>query len=119
MQRAFRSLSFWEKIKCGWKLLSSRDSITKEDVEKCKNPDTLDAVIAELSVQFPALAEVFVNERDLFLTYSLQLACQPRMTNKGVIEPTRAVGVVGIGHVPGIIRNWGKVHPNEIQKIMT
>ncbi|XP_051162730.1 traB domain-containing protein isoform X2 [Leptopilina boulardi] len=118
MQRAFHSLSFWEKIKCGWKILSSRDSITKEDVEKCKNRENLDAVIAELTDQFPLLAEVFVKERDLFLTYSLQLSCQPHLTNKQTIIPTRAVGVVGMGHVPGIIQNWGKVNMNHIQPIM-
>ncbi|XP_033221633.1 traB domain-containing protein isoform X2 [Belonocnema kinseyi] len=118
MQRAFRSLSLWQKLKCAWKLLSSREPITKEDVEKCKNRETLDAVIEELSAEFPPLAEVMVKERDLFLTYSLQLACQPRMTHEGVIVPTRAVGVVGIGHMPGIIKNWGKVHASEILPIM-
>lgn len=118
MHRAFSSLSFWQKIKCGWKILTSRDSITKEDVEKCKNRENLDAVIAELTDQFPPLAEVFVKERDLFLTYSLQLSCQPHLANKHTIVPTRAVGVVGMGHISGIIQNWGKVNVNHIQPIM-
>ena len=118
MQRAFRALSFWQKLKCGWKLLSSREPITKEDVEKCKNRETLDAVIEELAAEFPPLAEVMIKERDLFLTYSLQLACQPRLSSEGVIVPTRAVGVVGMGHMAGIIKNWGKVYASDIQPIM-
>lgn len=118
MHRAFHSLSFWQKIKCGWKLLTAKDTVTKEDVEKCKDRENLDALIADLTEHFPPLAEVFVKERDLFLTYSLQLACQPHLTNTETIVPTRAVGVVGMGHTPGIIRNWGKVNINQIQPIM-
>lgn len=32
--------------------------------------------------------------------------------------PTRIVGVVGIGHVPGIVQNWGKVTQEDIPPIM-
>jgi hypothetical protein len=34
------------------------------------------------------------------------------------IIPSRIVGVVGIGHVPGILANWGKVDDKDIEEIM-
>ncbi|CAG2060114.1 unnamed protein product [Timema podura] len=38
--------------------------------------------------------------------------------NKGDVTPARVVGVVGIGHVPGIVQNWGKVTLQDIPPIM-
>lgn len=47
---------------------------SKEDVEKCKKRDMLEELLAEMAGEFPALGEVFVNERDIYLTHSLQIA---------------------------------------------
>lgn len=46
----------------------------KEDVENCKKKDMLEQLLAEMATDYPALGEVFVNERDIYLTYSLQEA---------------------------------------------
>lgn len=54
----------------------------------------------------------------MYLTYSLQLACLPKYTSTG-LEPARVVGVVGLGHEPGIVENWGKVIPSDIPPIMS
>lgn len=61
------------------------------------------------------LGEVFVKERDIFLTNSLQLACHFYPDDP---EPTRVVGVVGLGHTPGIVENWGKVEHSDIPPLM-
>jgi pheromone shutdown protein TraB len=37
-----------------------------------------------MSEEFPALGTVFVNERDVFLTHSLQIAAQPQHTPTGL-----------------------------------
>merc|ERR1719234_2576245 len=37
LKRALSALSPWQKIKLGWNILTSRDPITKEEVEKCKD----------------------------------------------------------------------------------
>ena len=42
LKRAIASLSVWQKIKMAWNILTSKDSITKEDVEKCKDRDLLE-----------------------------------------------------------------------------
>ncbi|CAB3362657.1 Hypothetical predicted protein [Cloeon dipterum] len=113
LQRALSSLSWWQTIKLTWHILTSRDHISKEEVEKCKQKDLLEEMLEEMTGEFPALSKVFVHERDLFLAHSLALAAQPN----GNI-PSRVVGVVGIGHVQGIKDNWGKVDEATIQSIM-
>jgi pheromone shutdown protein TraB len=64
---------------------------------------------------------VFVTERDLFLAHSLQVAADsipmhamPGRVGEGA-DPVVVVGVVGIGHVPGILSNWGKVTKDDIR----
>lgn len=91
--------------------------ITQEDVELCKQRSMLDEMIASMKGEFPVLGEVFIKERDIYLTYSLQIACMPQFTPHG-IQPMRVVGIVGLGHTPGIIENWGKVQPTDISPIL-
>lgn len=33
-------------------------------------------------------------------------------------EPCRIVGVVGIGHVAGIVEHWGKITPDDIPPLL-
>ncbi|XP_069703231.1 traB domain-containing protein isoform X2 [Periplaneta americana] len=117
LQRALASLSWWQTMRLMWHLLMSKEPISKEEVERCKRRDLLEEMLAEMAGEFPALGTVFVNERDVFLTHSLQLAALPQRTNTGIV-PVRVVGVVGIGHVPGIVQNWGKVTAGDIPPIM-
>lgn len=117
MQRAVRSLSWWQTIKLGWYLLRMKDHVTKEYVESCKKRSLLDDMISQLKEEYPPIEEVFVKERDLYLTYSLQVACMSQRTLNGIISP-RVVGIVGIGHTPGIMKNWGKVEPSDIPPIL-
>lgn len=35
-----------------------------------------------------------------------------------VVNPSYVVGVVGIGHIPGIKENWGKVTETDIPLIL-
>ena len=48
----------------------------REEVEKCKDRDLLENMLAEMAGEFPALSRVFVAERDLFLAHSLQLTAE-------------------------------------------
>jgi len=50
---------------------------SKEEVEKCKQKDLLEEMLREMTGEFPALSEVFVKERDMYLANSLRLAAQP------------------------------------------
>jgi pheromone shutdown protein TraB len=115
IKRAIRLLSWWQTLKLGWHLAVMKDPITQEDVELCKKRSMLDEMIASMNEEFPVLGEVFVTERDIYLTNSLELACYFHSSNS---EPARVVGIVGLGHTPGIIENWGKVMQSDIPPIM-
>lgn len=95
-----------------------KDPITQEDVELCKQRSMLDEMLASMKEEYPVLGEVFVKERDIYLTNSLQLACLPHVCTNYTFEPARVVGIVGLGHIPGILENWGKVKPADIAPIM-
>ena len=65
-----------------------------------------------------------MSERDKFLAHSLQIAADSIPVHAmggraGGAEappaPVVVVGVVGIGHVPGIMLNWGKVSRDDIR----
>jgi len=119
LQRALSKLSVWQKIRLGFNILTSKDTITIEEVEKCKQMDLLENMLAEMAGEFPALSEVFVAERDLFLSHSLQLSADSIHSYCSSATPRVVVGVVGIGHVPGIVKNWGKVTKEQIREIVT
>ncbi|KAF7385668.1 hypothetical protein HZH66_011510 [Vespula vulgaris] len=93
IQRTVRFLSWWQTIKLVWHLIKIKDPISKKDVELCKQKAYLDEMVAKMSGEFPVLGEG--------------------------LEPTRVVGVVGLGHIPGIVENWGKVQPSDIPPIMS
>lgn len=112
LQRAIKGLSLWQTFKLVFKLMSFDENITKEEVEQCKQKDLLEELMKEMAGEFPAFGEVFVNERDLYLCYSLQMASMmgERVVSQGSLkpEPTSIVGVLGIGHCAGVTRNWTK-----------
>lgn len=121
LQRALASLSVWQKVRLAWYMLTSKEPISKEEVERCKQRDLLEEMLAEMTGEFPALSKVFVKERDIYLAYSLSVASAPfPVTPDGNGKvPSVVVGVVGIGHVPGIVSNWGKVNEKDIPAILS
>ncbi|XP_076339247.1 traB domain-containing protein-like [Tachypleus tridentatus] len=120
LQRALASLSLWQKLRVAWYMLTSKDPISKEEVERCKQKDLLEEMLAEMSGEFPALSTVFVKERDTYLAYSLRLAATPLrdLSSPNGVIPSTVVGVVGIGHVPGIIQNWDNVADADIAHLL-
>ncbi|XP_039625759.1 traB domain-containing protein [Polypterus senegalus] len=117
-KRAIAALSLWQKMKLAWGLCFLSDPISKEDVEKCKQKDLLEQTMSEMIGEFPDLHRTIVAERDIYLAYMLQQAAK-RVEVLPLAEkmPAVVVGVVGMGHVPGIESNWNK--PLNIQEIMS
>ncbi|KPP74827.1 traB domain-containing protein-like [Scleropages formosus] len=117
-KRAIAALSLWQKARLAWGLCFLSDPISKEDVEKCKQKDLLEQTMSEMIGEFPALHRTIVAERDIYLTHTLRQAARcveaPSHAQK---VPAVVVGVVGMGHVPGIERNWDK--QLNIQEIMS
>ncbi|KZC11409.1 TraB domain-containing protein, partial [Dufourea novaeangliae] len=115
--RAVRSLSWRQTLKIGWHLINLKGDISKEYVEVCKKKHLLGDVTNKLKEEFPVIEQVFMAERDLYLTYSLQGACELQHILSGTM-PLRIVGIVGIGHIAGITKHWGKVKSSDIAPIM-
>lgn len=106
-KRAIAALSLWQKARLAWGLCFLSDPISKEDVEKCKQKDLLEQTMSEMIGEFPALHRTIVAERDIYLTHTLrQAACCVEAPPNAQKVPAVVVGVVGMGHVPGIERNW-------------
>ncbi|XP_023381218.1 traB domain-containing protein isoform X1 [Pteropus vampyrus] len=128
-KRAIAALSFWQKVKLAWGLcflsdpISSPPAPSKDDVERCKQKDLLEQMMAEMVGEFPDLHRTIVSERDIYLTYMLRQAARrlelPRSSDAEPRKcvPSVVVGVVGMGHVPGIEKNW--TTDLNIQEIMT
>lgn len=118
LRRALGALTWYQKLRLAWYLITSKEPISKEEVERCKQKDLLEEMLHEMTGEFPALSRVFVAERDIFLANSLRLAAQPvrdSRSSSGYV-PSVAVGVVGIGHMPGIIANWNET--TDIQQLL-
>ena len=120
LRRAISSLSPWQKVKMAFSIIFSRETVTKEEVEKCKQRDLLESMLREITGEYPELSKVLVEERDMYLAYSLQLAATPLIdVRDGVTRlPATVVGVVGIGHVAGIVQNWGHVRDEDIPPLL-
>nr|CAG4641085.1 EOG090X0AQH [Eulimnadia texana] len=121
LQRALGALSLWQKMKLVWHLLTSRETISPEEVERCKQRDLLEELLKEMTGEFPALSRVFVQERDLCLAHSLQIAATAAHEQQRMRQDTKTpsvVAVVGIGHVPGMINYFGKVKESDVRQVM-
>ncbi|CAB5141022.1 Pheromone shutdown protein [Olavius algarvensis associated proteobacterium Delta 3] len=96
--RTWRAMGLWGKLKLVFQLLMSLgdvDEIEEEDIEKMKQEDILESLLAEVGKSLPQLKEILIDERDLYLTEKIRSA--PGNT---------IVAVVGAGHVPGIQDHW-------------
>ena len=75
LKRALGSLSFWQKLKLGINILTSKDSITKEDVEKCKQKDLLESMLEEMAGMLNYRVRIQVTDLTFKEEYSLKLLC--------------------------------------------
>lgn len=117
-KRAMASLTLWQRLRFSFLLIRSMFSnveITPEEVERMKTKDMVELLMGEFGSEFPALMEVFVSERDRILAYSLMRAANCAQVPCG--PPVTVVGVIGMGHVPGIEANW--LQDIDIQPLLT
>ena len=96
--RVWRFLGLWGKIKLILQLvlsLGQADEIQEADIERMKQEDMLQSILAELGRSLPVIKEILIDERDGFLAEKIRSA-----------PGRRIVAVVGAGHVPGIKALW-------------
>ena len=117
-KRAMASLTLWQRIRFTFLLFRSMMSeveITPEEVERMKTRDMVQLLMGEFGSEFPPLMQVFVSERDQILAYSLMRAAN--CTQQPYGPAVTVVGVMGMGHVPGVEANWMK--EVEVQHLLT
>jgi len=98
LSRTWRHMSLIDKTKLMFQMLLSMgnvDDISESDIEKMKQEDVLEAILAEVGKEIPALRTILIDERDEYLAEKIRTA-----------PGKKIVAVVGAGHVPGIKRNW-------------
>ncbi|CAD6195121.1 unnamed protein product [Caenorhabditis auriculariae] len=118
LQRALASFSPWQKIRFfAHVVFCQRESITPEEVERCKQRDMLEELLAEMAGDFPQLSQIFVEERDAYMVHVLHSLLMKNTAEKRISwlnrnsqnvpwQPLSVVAVVGIGHTPGILSRW-------------
>jgi pheromone shutdown-related protein TraB len=98
LSRTWRQMSWWSRIKMIIQLVISFgdvEQIEAEEVERLKQQDVLETVLAEVGRSMPTIRKTLIDERDQYLAAKIRTA-----------PGNKIVAVVGAGHVPGIQRNW-------------
>ncbi len=100
LSRVWRMMGFWDKMKILFQLILSFGDIgdiSQEDIEKMKQQDILESLLADVGKSMPVLKHILIDERDEYLAEKICTA-----------PGRKIVAVVGAGHVNGIKKNWEK-----------
>jgi pheromone shutdown-related protein TraB len=107
LARTWRRMGWWTRIKLIFQLLISfgqTEEIEAEEVERLKQQDVLESVLAEVGRSMPEVRHTLIDERDQYLAAKIRTA-----------PGRRIVAVVGAGHVPGIRHHWN--HPIALDRL--
>ena len=98
LAKTWRAMGLWGKVKLLFQLVLSMGEIgdiSEEDIEKMKQEDVLETLLADVGRSLPVLKDILIDERDQYLTHKIRTA-----------PGEKIVAVVGAGHVPGIKKYW-------------
>jgi pheromone shutdown-related protein TraB len=98
LRRTWRAMGLRDRLRMTVQLIGSLAGIEEIDasaVERMKQEDVLEGLLADMGRDFPEVRRTLIDERDEVLAERIRSA------------PGRTiVAVVGAGHVPGIRRRW-------------
>lgn len=112
LRRAWRSMSFWQKMKFmtgGLAGLFEDQELTEEKLAELRSKDVLSEMMEELGKALPVLKRVLIDERDTYIAEKMKRT-----------DGKKIVSVVGAGHVNGIINHFNEdqnVKLDEIEQI--
>ncbi len=110
LKRAWKSMSFMEKIKILSQLVfavGQGEDISEEEIERLKQSDVLETLLDEIGKNHPDLKNALITERDKYLASKIKNA-----------DGEKIVAVVGAGHVPGIKEYWDeKIDISELEVV--
>ncbi len=98
LSRTWRIMGLWDKLKLLFQFtlsLGGVDEISEEEIEKMKQQDVLQLILADIEKSLPVLRNILIDERDQYLAYKIRTA-----------PGKKIVAVVGAGHVSGIKKYW-------------
>ena len=102
LQRTWRGMKFWGKMKVLGQLLASlflREEISEEEIEKLKESDALSEAMKMLAEQSPEMKRILIDERDQYMAEKIRQS-----------EGKIIVAVVGAGHVKGLTAELENKH---------
>ena len=102
LQRTWRGMPFWGKMKVLGQLLTSlfiREEISKEEIEKLKESDALSEAMQMLAEQSPEMKRILIDERDQYMAEKIRQSMGKLI-----------VAVVGAGHVKGLTAELENKH---------
>ena len=111
LSRVWRGMGFWEKLKLMFSLVFSfgaSDEIEEEDIEKMKQEDILQTLLADVKKTHPIIEKSLIDERDRFLAEKIRSA-----------PGSKIVAVVGAAHAPGIKRYLAADTPIDLDALNT
>jgi len=94
LKRVWGYLRFWNKLRLMMHFMVSicvPEKIDAEMIDKMKQQDQLEAVLAEFAEKFPEIKKRLIDERDIYLSQQIRHC-----------PGSKVVAVVGAGHTPGI-----------------
>jgi pheromone shutdown-related protein TraB len=100
LSRVWHNMGFWGKVKLIFQLvlsLGDTGDISEKDIEKMKQEDVLETLLAEVGKSLPVLKKILIDERDMYLSQKIKTA-----------PGNKIVAVVGAGHVKGIKSFWNE-----------
>ncbi len=112
LNRLWRGMGLWSKLKLMGSMIfsmGSSDDIEEEDIEKMKQEDILQTLLADVKDSHPEIEGALIDERDQYLAHHIKTA-----------PGDKIVAVVGAAHVPGIkryITNDTPVDPVELNTV--
>ncbi len=110
LTRTWRSMGLWDRLKMLFQLLlslvSGLDAIDEAEIERLKQEDILEVLLADVEKSLPMLRRILIDERDQYLAHRIKTA-----------PGQKIVAVVGAGHVPGIQKHWEE--NNDIRSLET
>ncbi|KAF8379412.1 hypothetical protein HHK36_028847 [Tetracentron sinense] len=100
LERAWKSLKWNEKLSIVILVLrgitSSSSDMSTDNLKDSKTNDNPFQLYEQLSFSYPSLLQPLIHERDTYLAWSLK-------RSKAVKNSKRVVGVIGKGHMNGVI----------------
>ncbi len=98
LARTWGQMGWWTRLKLLFQLVLSygdADAIEPAEVERLKQQDVLESILAEVGRSMPTVRRTLIDERDLYLAAKIRTA-----------PGNKIVAIVGAGHMPGIVKNW-------------